>query len=82
MRGPAILAGAMLLFPFEAFLGQDAPARTSRITGIVVDSIRGVGLEGAEVMVSGLSATFVTDSLGRFVIEGLAPDTVPGTLTR
>jgi len=70
-----ILVGAMLLFPFEVLLGQDAAPRTSRITGIVVDSVRGVGLQGAEVMVSGLPSIVATDSLGRFVIEGLAPGT-------
>ena len=75
MRCPSILVGAMLLFPFEAFLGQDATAKTSRITGIVLDSVRGVGLQGADVMVSGLSSTVTTDSLGRFAIEGIPPGT-------
>jgi hypothetical protein len=75
MRRVAILTGAMLLSPFGAFFGQNAPANTSRIVGIVVDSIRGVGLQGAEVMVSGFSSTTTTDSLGRFAIEGIAPGT-------
>lgn len=75
MRREAILAGAMLLFPFDAFFGQNAPAKTSRIIGIVVDSIHGTGLEGAEVMVSGFSSAVTTDSLGRFAFEGLAPGT-------
>jgi hypothetical protein len=75
MRCVAILTGAMLLSPFAASFGQNAPANTSRIVGIVVDSIRGVGLQGAEVMVSGYSSTITTDSLGRFAIEGIAPGT-------
>lgn len=75
MRGPVILVGAMLLSPFQAFLGQDALAKTSRITGIVVDSVRGVGLQGADVMVSGLASTATTDSVGRFAIEGIPPGT-------
>ena len=75
MRRVAMLAGAMLFSPFGAFLGQNAPAHTSRIVGTVVDSVRGVGLPGAEVMVSGLSSIVLTDSLGRFVVEGIAPGT-------
>jgi hypothetical protein len=75
MRRGAILAAVVLLFPVDTLPGQDAAARTSRITGIVVDSIRGVGLHGAEVMVSGSSSTVTTDALGRFAIEGLAPGT-------
>jgi hypothetical protein len=71
----AMLAGAMLVCPFGAFLGQNAPANTSRIVGTVVDSVRGVGLQGAEVMVSGISSIVMTDSLGRFVVEGIAPGT-------
>ena len=74
-RHVAILAGALLCSPFGAILGQNAPANTSRIVGIVMDSIRGVGLPGAEVLVSGLSSTFTTDSLGRFAVEGIGPGT-------
>ena len=75
MRCAAILVGAMILAPVEGVLGQNAPAKTSRITGIVMDSVRGVGLQGADVMVSGLSSTATTDSLGRFAIEGIPPGT-------
>ena len=75
MHCASILVGAMLLSPFEAFFGQVAPSKTSRITGIVLDSVRGVGLQGADVMVSGLSSTATTDSLGRFAIEGIPPGT-------
>ncbi len=49
MRREAICAGAILLFPFDAFFAQNAPANSSRIIGIVVDSINGTGLKGAEV---------------------------------
>jgi hypothetical protein len=35
MRCVAILTGAMLLSPFAASFGQNAPANTSRIVGIV-----------------------------------------------
>jgi hypothetical protein len=33
------------------------------------------GLGGAEVMVSGLSSTVITDSLGRFTVDGITPGT-------
>jgi hypothetical protein len=75
MRRAAVLAGAMLLSPFGAFFGQNAPPKTSRIVGTVVDSVRGVVLQGAEVMVSGLASIVMTDSLGRFAVEGIAPGT-------
>ncbi|MEY2457678.1 MAG: hypothetical protein QOK06_2803 [Acidimicrobiaceae bacterium] len=75
MRREAICAGAILLFPFDAFLAQNAPAHTSRIIGIVVDSIDGTGLKGAEVLVSGSPLPVTTDSLGRFSVEGLSPGT-------
>jgi hypothetical protein len=75
MRREAICAGAILLFPFDAFFAQNAPAHTSRIIGIVVDSINGTGLKGAEVLVSGQSSPVTTDSLGRFAVEGLSAGT-------
>jgi hypothetical protein len=75
MRREAILAGAILLFPYDAFFAQNAPAHSSRIIGIVVDSINGTGLKGAEVLVSGQSSPVTTDSLGRFAVEGLSPGT-------
>jgi hypothetical protein len=75
MRCEAICAGAILLFPFDAFLAQNAPAHTSRIIGIVVDSVHGTGLEGADVLVSGRTSPVRTDSLGRFAVEGLSPGT-------
>lgn len=75
MRREAICAGAILLFPFDAFLAQNAPANSSRIIGIVIDSINGTGLKGAEVLVSGRSSPVTTDSLGRFAVEGLSAGT-------
>src|SRR2546423_10200443 len=75
MRREAICAGAILLFPFDAFFAQNAPAQTSRIIGIVVDSINGRGLKGAEVLVTGRSSPVMTDSLGRFAVEGLSAGT-------
>jgi hypothetical protein len=69
------MLGATLLFPIQAILPQNATARSSRIIGIVVDSIHRSGLEGADVIVSGMSAPVKTDSLGRFVVDSLPPGT-------
>ena len=70
-----IMLGAALLFPFQAIVAQNANARSSRIIGIVIDSIHKSGLEGAEVMVSGVSTPITTDSLGRFAVESLPAGT-------
>ena len=75
MRREAFCAGAILVLPLDPILAQNAPGQTSRIVGIVVDSTHGSGLEGAEVLVSGVSSPVRTDSQGRFVIEGLSAGT-------
>jgi hypothetical protein len=61
-------------FPLAAGLAQDGP-RNSRIVGVVGDSVDGAPLQGAEVVVSGVAASVITDSLGRFTIDSLAPGT-------
>jgi CarboxypepD_reg-like domain/Carboxypeptidase regulatory-like domain/TonB-dependent Receptor Plug Domain len=57
-----------------------APATTAKegtatIAGIVVDSLNGRFLSGAEVIIQGSSKSLVTDSLGKFRIDSLAPGT-------
>jgi Carboxypeptidase regulatory-like domain len=71
----AVLASIALFAPSTFLCAQTSPHGTARITGIVVDSIHQSGLEGAEVMVSGRSTAAITDSLGRFSIDSLAPGT-------
>lgn len=53
------------------------PARSGKasIMGIVVDSLNGGYLAGAEVIVEGAKVTLTTDSLGRFEIDSLTPGT-------
>jgi hypothetical protein len=46
---------------------------TAEISGLVVDSLNGRFLSGAEVVIEGAKATVVTDARGRFRIDGLAP---------
>ena len=45
------------------------------ISGLVVDSLNGRYLSGADVIIEGAKATLLTDSLGRFRIDGLPPGT-------
>ena len=75
MRYRGIVTGAMLLFPPAILPAQNTAPKKARIIGIVVDSIHKSGLEGAEVIVSGMSSPVTTDSQGRFTIDSLAPGT-------
>ena len=73
MRAAGIAACAVTL-PFVSALAQGV-AHTSRIVGVVGDSLSAAPLRGAEVVVSGLERTVTTDSLGRFTIDSLTPGT-------
>ena len=48
---------------------------TAEIAGIVLDSLHGQYLSGAEVVIEGAKKTVVTDARGRFRIVGLPPGT-------
>jgi uncharacterized protein (DUF2141 family) len=54
-----------------------APAKTgtAQISGVVLDSLHMRYLGGADVLIEGAKESLVTDSLGRFKIEGLPPGT-------
>ena len=45
----------------------------AEISGVVLDSLNGRYLSGADVIVEGAKATLVTDSLGKFRIDSLPP---------
>jgi carboxypeptidase family protein/TonB-dependent receptor-like protein len=47
----------------------------AEISGLVVDSLNGRYLSGADVIIEGAKATLVTDSLGKFRIDSLPPGT-------
>jgi hypothetical protein len=64
-----------VLMPAQGLPAQATVPHTSRIVGVVIDSIHRTGLEGAEVLVSGMASPAITDSLGRFTIDSLAPGT-------
>jgi hypothetical protein len=57
--------------PVEPTTAVAAPKGTSQIRGVVVDSLNARFLAGAEVMVQGVKEPVVTDSVGRFAIDGL-----------
>jgi hypothetical protein len=75
MRARRMMIGAMLVFTPGTFFAQIPAPKTSRIVGIVIDSLHKSGLEGAEVIVSGLASPVTTDSLGRFTVDSLVPGT-------
>ena len=54
-----------------------APEKTGKveISGVVVDSLHGRFLAGAEVVIEGVKESLITDSLGSFRIAGLPPGT-------
>jgi len=47
----------------------------AQIVGVVVDSLNGRYLSGADVVIEGTNATLETDSLGKFEIDTLPPGT-------
>jgi hypothetical protein len=52
-----------------------AKAGKASISGVVLDSLHGRYLSGAEVIVQGANLSRITDSLGRFRVDSLAPGT-------
>jgi hypothetical protein len=52
-----------------------APTGKAEIIGIVIDSLNARYLTGADIVIEGAKTTLVTDSLGRFRIDGLQPGT-------
>lgn len=69
------LAVAATAIPFAFAVAQNGGARHSKIVGVVADSVDGTPLQGAEVIASGVATSVMTDSLGRFMIDSLAPGT-------
>jgi hypothetical protein len=77
----ATIALALVTAPGAALSQQKtpppnpAPAATGKgeIVGIVLDSLNGRYLSGADIVIEGARATVVTDSLGKFRFDGLTP---------
>jgi carboxypeptidase family protein/carboxypeptidase-like protein/TonB-dependent receptor-like protein len=51
------------------------PTGTAAIAGIVIDSLNGRYLAGADVIIEGAKKTLVTDSVGKFIVDSLPPGT-------
>ena len=54
---------------------QPAKVGKGMITGVVIDSLNGRYLSGAEVIVQGANVSRITDSLGKFRVDSLPPGT-------
>ena len=50
-------------------------AGTAAIVGVVIDSLNGRFLAGADVLIEGVKTTVFTDSLGKFRVDSLQPGT-------
>jgi hypothetical protein len=64
----------LLVASMVSSLGADAQQpvkRTSRIVGVALDSLHLRPLVGADVMISGVTHSIVTDSIGRFEADSL-----------
>ncbi len=80
IRALQIVAALAFVTPTTSLLAQQkaqppatAKPGTAEILGIVIDSLNGRYLVGADVVIQGAQATVVTDSLGRFRVDNLAP---------
>jgi hypothetical protein len=78
-----IVAGVALLLFASPVRGQNNAAQApggahtgkAQILGVVLDSLHGRYLSGADVVVDGAKATLQTDSLGKFRLDSLPPGT-------
>lgn len=68
MRTPCLAVLLALVVPFGLLPAQ---GRTGRIRGVVIDSLLGTTLPGAEVRVPLLNRTVATDSTGKFVVDSV-----------
>jgi hypothetical protein len=81
-RHPLALAAALVVFHACASVSTVAQAPPAvattgkaQILGVVVDSLHGRYLSGADVVVEGAKTTLQTDSLGKFRLDSLPPGT-------
>jgi len=65
----------LLVLSATVAFAQNSATKTSRIVGVVADSLHRTGLQGAEVLASGMTSPVLTDSLGGFKLENLSAGT-------
>jgi hypothetical protein len=73
----ALVFSAAPIFAQQKSPAAPAPAKPARaaIVGVVVDSLNGRYLVGADVIIQGAKAAVVTDSAGKFLVDSLVPGT-------
>src|SRR5687767_9780183 len=71
---PFVLLTALSTAAAGAQVAGNPPGNSEvySLTGLVVDSIRGRPLAGAEVVISGTTLSVTTDSSGRFTFDSLS----------
>ena len=70
---PRAPARGTLTKPAPALPQAPAPRTTGLLQGVAVDSLHGEPLVGALLTVEGTARMAITDSLGRFLIDSIAP---------
>lgn len=80
IRALKIVGAVVYVIPAARLGAQQstaAPTKTGKagISGVVVDSLNLRYLRGADVIVEGVDATYLTDSAGRFRVDSLPPGT-------
>ncbi|MGK2963648.1 MAG: carboxypeptidase regulatory-like domain-containing protein [Gemmatimonadaceae bacterium] len=70
-----VLALAVFAAPADAqdSSGPGRQGRVHSVAGVVVDSLRRRPLAGAEIVLAGTAVAAVSDSLGRFTLDSIAP---------
>jgi hypothetical protein len=69
------LALASMAIAFGLDAQQPQPGRGATLIGVAVDSIRGGHLRGASIFVSGTTLSAMSDSAGRFRLDGIPAGT-------
>lgn len=71
------VAAGQLVAQQKAQTVPTTPAKSGKagISGVIVDSLNGRYLSGAEVVVQGANVSRITDSSGKFRVDSLAPGT-------
>ncbi|HYU52033.1 MAG TPA: carboxypeptidase regulatory-like domain-containing protein [Gemmatimonadaceae bacterium] len=77
----AVVAASTAGVPLYAQQRTAPPTKAAALTGsaaiagIVIDSLNGRYLSGADVIIEGAGKTVVTDSVGKFIVDSLPPGT-------
>ncbi|HEV7838013.1 MAG TPA: carboxypeptidase regulatory-like domain-containing protein [Gemmatimonadaceae bacterium] len=73
LSAPSAFAQQKPAVPAAPSTSAGAPSGKASIVGVVVDSLNGRYLAGADVLIEGSKTALTTDSLGKFRLDSLAP---------